>query len=81
LLDVRSSMPSLAYAHAWPATGAQSIHDRLPAVTSSIERAFVVENLEPAASFIVFASAVKLAGKEGPRSEAVVADVLARAAA
>jgi hypothetical protein len=55
--------------------------DEPVAVGSSIEPLFVVENLEPAARFNVFGSAVNLAGNEGPRSEVVVADVLARAAA
>jgi hypothetical protein len=47
---------------------------------SSNEPLFVLENLEAEARFNVVVSAVNLAGKEGPRSEPAVAEVVAKAA-
>jgi hypothetical protein len=48
-------------------------------VGSAVEPLFVIENLD-AGRFNVFMSAVNFAGNEGPRSEAIVAEVTAKAA-
>jgi hypothetical protein len=50
------------------------------AVGSSSAPLFAIENVEPGARYNVFVSAVNLAGNEGPRSKAVAAEVIARAA-
>ena len=50
-------------------------------VGSSNEPLFVVESLEAGGRYNVFVSAVNSSGNEGPRSEVVVAEVRARAAA
>jgi hypothetical protein len=49
-------------------------------VGSSSEPLFVIERLEAGARYHVFVSAVNLAGNEGPRSKAVSAEVIAKAA-
>ena len=50
------------------------------AIGSSNEPLFVMENLDGGARYNVFVSAVNFAGNEGPRSKAVVTEVMARAA-
>jgi hypothetical protein len=57
-----------------------STSEPVPVGTSS-EPLFVIETLEGGARYNVFVSAVNSSGNEGPRSEVVVAEVLAKAVA
>ena len=50
------------------------------AVGTASEPLFLIENFKGGGRNTIFVSAVNLAGNEGPRSKAVVADVQARAA-
>ena len=50
------------------------------AIGTSSEPLFLVEHLEAGGRYNVFVSAVNRAGTEGPKSKAVVADVIAKAA-